>query len=85
MKTALLRAFAAHDARGSDDNQKPRRKGTRVAGHKLELTPSAERSRAERSSTGRCLCGWEESHHSQAGVRQEYANHLRDVAKAEGA
>lgn len=49
----------------------------RLKGHKLDLTPGTERSRAERSSTGRCPCGWEESCSTQKEVRREYAHHLR--------
>lgn len=54
-----------------------KRKGTRVAGHRLELVRGTERSRAERSSTGRCSCGWEESCSTLKEVRREYACHLQ--------
>lgn len=48
----------------------------RVPGHKLTVESSNERSRAEHSATGTCICGWEESASSQKVVRQEYRYHL---------
>ena len=48
----------------------------RIKGHKLTLTWSGERGR-EASSTGTCVCGWEESCSSQREVRHEYRSHLR--------
>lgn len=55
-----------------------RRRGARVPGHKLTVESSDERG-AERSATGTCLCGWQESASSQAGVREEYGWHLDRV------
>lgn len=55
------------------------RRPKRIKGHKLTLTFSGERSRAERSSTGTCACGWEESASTQAEVRNEYGFHLERV------
>lgn len=55
------------------------KKGLRVAGHKLTIAFSGERSRAERSSTGYCSCGWSESASVQEEVRHEYRAHLERV------
>jgi hypothetical protein len=55
----------------------------RLKGHKLDLTPGTERKLSERSSTGRCECGWEESCSTQAMVRQEYRWHLKEVLEKE--
>jgi len=50
----------------------------RIKGHKLTLEWSGERGR-EASSTGTCICGWEESCSSQREVRREYWAHRRRV------
>ena len=52
----------------------------RIPGHRLDLTPGTERKLSERSSTGRCDCGWDESCRSQKAVRKAYAQHLRSRA-----
>ena len=49
----------------------------RISGHKLTIEGSGERTRAERSSTGYCPCGWSESASTVAGVRHEYRCHLQ--------
>lgn len=59
-------------------------KGLRFKGHKLTIQFSGERTRAERSSTGYCTCGWSESASVQSEVRNEYRFHLEDVAKKMG-
>ena len=52
----------------------------RIAGHALTVEFSGERRREERSSTGYCKCGWEESASTGAEVRREYRYHLHRVA-----
>jgi hypothetical protein len=54
---------------------------TRIPGHALTIEFSGERRREERSSTGYCRCGWEESASTQAEVRREYHWHLVRVAR----
>jgi hypothetical protein len=49
----------------------------RLQGHKLTIEGSTERCRAERSHTGTCKCGWEESASTYEEVRWEYRNHLQ--------
>lgn len=56
----------------------------RVAGHRLTVEFSGERSRAERSSTGTCICGWTESASTGAEVRFEYREHLRRALALRG-
>jgi hypothetical protein len=51
----------------------------RISGHKLTIVRSTERSRSERSHTGQCLCGWEESCSTLKLVQSEYRHHLRQV------
>jgi hypothetical protein len=58
-----------------------RRKGSRVAGHRLEILRSTERSLAERAHTGQCSCGWEESCATIKEVRREYSAHLSTKRK----
>jgi hypothetical protein len=50
----------------------------RIKGHKLTLEWSGERG-VEASSTGICICGWEESASNQQECRWEYRHHLGDV------
>lgn len=57
------------------------RKILRAKGHALTLVFSGERSRYERSSTGFCRCGWEESASTQDEVRNEYHWHLQRVLR----
>lgn len=47
-------------------------------GHALTIEWSGEYG-AERSSTGTCKCGWEESASSGAEVRFEYRCHIASV------
>lgn len=49
--------------------------------HKLTIEKGTERKRSERSSTGYCICGWEESCSSIKEVRKEYKHHLKGVKK----
>lgn len=60
----------------------------KVKRHMLYLDRGTERSRAERSHTGKCKCGrWEESCSTIAKVRMEYRCHLDTVSaigKAKG-
>lgn len=53
----------------------------RVKGHKLTIEWSGERTRAESSSTGECICGWTESGSTQEVVRDEYRYHLQMVKR----
>lgn len=55
---------------------------TRVAGHALTVEWSGETG-VERSSTGFCRCGWQESASTGAEVRQEYRWHLAAVKPRE--
>ena len=54
----------------------------RIKGHKLTVEWSGEYGE-ERSSTGVCPCGWTESGSTQAVVRFEYRQHLKDVRRRE--
>ena len=54
------------------------RKGLRAKGHKLTLEWSGEYG-YEASSTGFCICGWQESASSQEECRHEYRCHLEAV------
>lgn len=56
-------------------------KPVRLVGHKLTVEFSGERSRAERSSTGTCKCGWSESASTQNEVRFEYRMHIKDMTE----
>ena len=58
-------------------------KALKVKGHKLSMEWSRVRG-FESSSTGTCLCGWEEHGSSQRVVRDEYRWHLIAVMAAAG-
>lgn len=60
----------------------------RLRGHKLAIEWSGEHG-AESSSTGTCICGWQESGSNREVVRDEYRWHLEREraaleAKADG-
>ena len=55
-----------------------KKKRLRVPGHALTVEWSREYG-VHRSSTGTCKCGWQESHFTGWGVRQEYRWHLERV------
>lgn len=51
-----------------------------LPGHKLSTEWNRERG-AESSTTGTCICGWDESASSQSEVRFEYRMHIETVKK----
>lgn len=56
------------------------RRPRRIPGHRLTIEKSGENPRGpEASCTAVCDCGWEESHSTQAGAREEYTWHLDAV------
>jgi len=57
----------------SDGSYYPRR----LKGHKLSMEWSGEYGE-DSSSTGYCICGWEESASNQKEVRFEYRYHLQE-------